>query len=107
MRVAIVGAGIAGLVAADRLHGEHEITLFEAAAHAGGHTLTSEIEIGGRTHAVDAGFVVYNEHTYPNFVLRRGSHPTQLLLAKPEALIGSPPHSPDPRRPRAGAADWP
>jgi len=67
MRIAIVGAGIAGNVAARLLHRAHDITVFEAAAHAGGHSHTHEIEQAGRRLAVDTGFIVYNERTYPRF----------------------------------------
>jgi predicted NAD/FAD-binding protein len=67
MKVAIIGAGIAGNVAAHRLHRAHEITVFEAAAHAGGHSDTHEVEVAGRSLAVDTGFIVYNERTYPRF----------------------------------------
>ena len=68
MKLAIVGTGISGLVCAHLLHEEHEVTLFEAGGHVGGHTLTSRIERDGREHWVDAGFIVYNEVNYPNFV---------------------------------------
>ena len=67
MKIAIVGAGIAGNVAASRLAGAHEITVFEAASHAGGHSHTHDVEIAGRRVAVDTGFIVYNERTYPRF----------------------------------------
>jgi uncharacterized protein len=67
MRIAVIGAGIAGNVAAARLHPAHEITVFEAAPHVGGHTHTHDIEIAGRHVAVDTGFIVYNERTYPRF----------------------------------------
>jgi len=67
VKVAIVGAGIAGNVAAARLHGAHEITVFEAASHVGGHSHTHDIEVVGRRVAVDTGFIVYNERTYPRF----------------------------------------
>ncbi len=67
MRVAVIGAGIAGNVAAARLHPVHEVTVFEAQAHVGGHTHTHEIEVAGRHVAVDTGFIVYNERTYPRF----------------------------------------
>lgn len=67
MRVAIVGAGIAGNVVARRLHAAHEITVFEADTHAGGHSHTHEIEVAGRSLAVDTGFIVFNERTYPRF----------------------------------------
>jgi predicted NAD/FAD-binding protein len=65
LRVAIVGSGISGLTAAHLLHEDHEITLFEAGDHVGGHARTVRVEIGGREHDVDTGFVVYNETTYP------------------------------------------
>lgn len=67
MKVAIVGAGIAGNVAASLLHGAHEVTVFEAASHVGGHSHTHDIEVAGRRVAVDTGFIVYNERTYPRF----------------------------------------
>lgn len=68
MKIAIIGTGISGLVAARELAGEHELTLYEAGSHVGGHTLTSDVRLDGHTFAVDAGFVVYNEVNYPNFV---------------------------------------
>ena len=67
MRVAIIGAGISGLLCARLLHDEHDVTLFEAADHIGGHTHTVPVERGGRRYHVDTGFIVYNERTYPNF----------------------------------------
>ncbi len=67
MKIGIVGAGVSGLIAADRLHSHHEVTLLEAGPYAGGHTNTVEIEIDGQTLPVDTGFIVFNEHTYPNF----------------------------------------
>jgi len=68
MRIAIVGSGIAGSVAAWHLYREHDITLFEAERRAGGHTHTRVLEQDGRAYAVDSGFIVYNDWTYPNFV---------------------------------------
>ena len=68
MKIAIVGSGIAGNVAAYHLHREHDITVFEAASHVGGHTHTHEIEHEGRPVAVDTGFIVCNDRTYPNFL---------------------------------------
>lgn len=81
-KIAIVGSGISGLVAARHLHEEHEITVFEAARQIGGHTHTVTVDAGevGGVRArgtrrgelppveVDMGFIVYNERTYPNFV---------------------------------------
>jgi predicted NAD/FAD-binding protein len=67
MRVAIVGAGISGLVVAHLLHSEHQITVFEAAAYAGGHTNTVRVDTAHETHHVDTGFIVFNDRNYPNF----------------------------------------
>jgi predicted NAD/FAD-binding protein len=67
MRIAIVGAGISGLVAARLLHEKHEISVFEEADWIGGHAHTVDVEVGGERHAVDMGFIVYNERNYPHF----------------------------------------
>ncbi|HST56760.1 MAG TPA: FAD-dependent oxidoreductase [Solirubrobacteraceae bacterium] len=67
MRIAIVGAGVSGLVAAHLLHREHQITLYEAAAYAGGHTNTVRVDTERHTYHVDTGFIVMNDRTYPNF----------------------------------------
>ena len=68
MRIAIIGTGIAGNVAARELCREHDITVFEAGNHVGGHTHTHDIVIGDRHHAIDTGFIVFNDWTYPNFI---------------------------------------
>ena len=68
MKIAIVGSGIAGNVAAYHLCREHEVTVFEAADHAGGHTHTHEIEHEGQPVAVDTGFIVCNDRTYTRFL---------------------------------------
>ena len=67
MRIAIVGAGISGLLVAHLLHREHEITVFEAAEHAGGHTNTIRVDTPYETHHVDTGFIVFNDRNYPTF----------------------------------------
>jgi uncharacterized protein len=67
MRIAIVGAGVSGLVAAHLLHREHEITVFEAGSYAGGHTNTVRVDTAGETHHVDTGFIVFNDRNYPSF----------------------------------------
>jgi len=69
MRIAIVGAGIAGMTAAYRLHQQgHEITVYEANNYYGGHTATIDIEHHGQHWAIDTGFIVFNDWTYPNFI---------------------------------------
>jgi predicted NAD/FAD-binding protein len=68
MRIAIVGTGISGLVAAHYLAPDHDLTIYEAQSHIGGHTLTSEIDWEGRAYHIDAGFIVFNEVNYPNLV---------------------------------------
>ena len=68
MRIAVIGSGISGLTVAAGLAGRHEITVFEASDWVGGHTHTVDIEQDGRTLAVDTGFIVFNDWTYPNFV---------------------------------------
>jgi predicted NAD/FAD-binding protein len=67
MRIAIVGTGVSGLVAAHRLHREHEITVFEANSYIGGLTHTLDIEDGETTIPIDTGFIVFNEKNYPRF----------------------------------------
>lgn len=65
-RIAVVGGGIAGLGAAWLLSRRHRVTLFEAGSYVGGHTNTVDVEIGGVSHPVDTGFLVFNRRTYPN-----------------------------------------
>jgi uncharacterized protein len=67
MRIAIVGTGISGLVAAHRLRREHEITVYEASERIGGHTNTVPVEAPDGTHWVDTGFIVFNDRNYPQF----------------------------------------
>lgn len=66
MRIAVVGAGIAGLGAAWLLKGRHEVTIFERNGRLGGHSNTIEVDSGGAALGVDTGFVVYNERNYPH-----------------------------------------
>jgi predicted NAD/FAD-binding protein len=68
MKIAIIGTGIAGNVAAYQLAREHDITVYEADDRIGGHTHTVDVEQAGERWAVDTGFIVYNERTYPKFV---------------------------------------
>lgn len=66
-RVAVVGAGVAGISAAYHLRGAAEVTLFDAADRVGGHANTIEIQENGATVGLDTAFVVYNEAHYPTF----------------------------------------
>lgn len=67
-RIAVVGTGIAGMVAARLLSRDHEVTVFESAGRIGGHTNTIEVRDGSELLPIDTGFIVFNERTYPNFV---------------------------------------
>ncbi|MBA3696575.1 MAG: FAD-dependent oxidoreductase [Methylotenera sp.] len=68
MKIAIIGSGIAGNTLAYHLYQDHEITVFEANSHIGGHTHTHEVIHEGKTTLVDTGFIVFNDRTYPNFI---------------------------------------
>lgn len=68
LKIAIVGSGVAGLTAAYKLHRQHDITVFEADARLGGHTATVDVTVDGRRHAIDTGFIVFNDWTYPRFI---------------------------------------
>ena len=68
MKIAIIGSGIAGLTCAYLLARRHDITVFEADARVGGHTHTVPVTVDGREYAVDTGFIVFNDWTYPNFI---------------------------------------
>ena len=86
MRIAIVGAGVSGLVAAHLLHREHEIVVYEAASYAGGHTNTIRVDTAYETHHVDTGFVVMNDRNYPTFTrlldrLRVARQPTHMSFS--------------------------
>lgn len=67
MKIAIIGAGISGLVAANKLSAQHEVTLFEASERLGGHTATKSIRLDGQQYEIDTGFIVFNDKTYPQF----------------------------------------
>ncbi|MGH8252841.1 MAG: NAD(P)/FAD-dependent oxidoreductase [Steroidobacteraceae bacterium] len=67
MKIAVIGAGITGNVVARGLYRRHDVSVFEASDHIGGHSHTHQVEVGGRTLSVDTGFIVYNDATYPRF----------------------------------------
>lgn len=86
MKIAIVGTGIAGNVAAYKLRQDHEITVFEAGNYIGGHTNTVDVFENGRRFAVDTGFIVFNDHTYPNFIrllddIGQASQPSEMSFS--------------------------
>jgi predicted NAD/FAD-binding protein len=67
MRIAIIGSGISGLTSAYLLNEDHEVVVYEANDYIGGHTNTVDVSLNGQQYAVDTGFIVFNEKTYPNF----------------------------------------
>ncbi|AHY43192.1 NAD(P)/FAD-dependent oxidoreductase [Stutzerimonas decontaminans] len=68
MKIAIIGSGISGLTCAHLLSRQHQVTVFESASWIGGHTHTVDFHLHGRDYAVDTGFIVFNDWTYPNFI---------------------------------------
>lgn len=66
--IAIIGTGISGLTAAYYLQPHHNISVFEKDSRLGGHTATKDIEHNGKPYAIDTGFIVFNDWTYPNFI---------------------------------------
>ncbi len=68
MNIAIVGSGISGLTAAYLLQRDHAVTVFESEERIGGHTATVDVSVDGRDYAIDTGFIVFNDWTYPNFI---------------------------------------
>ena len=93
MKIAIIGGGIAGNVVAHHLHQAHDITVFESAAHIGGHTHTHDVELGGERHQIDTGFIVFNDWTYPNFIallneLEVASQPSAMSFSVRNELSG-------------------
>lgn len=92
-KIAIVGTGISGLVCAHLLHEDHEIAVFEANDYVGGHTHTIEVDVQGKTYAVDTGFIVFTEPKYPNFVrllqrLKVASQPAPMSFSVRDEATG-------------------
>jgi predicted NAD/FAD-binding protein len=67
MRIAIIGAGVSGLVCAHLLHRDHELVVFEASDRAGGHANTVHVETDTGAYDLDTGFIVFNDRNYPGF----------------------------------------
>ena len=86
MKIAIIGSGIAGNVAAYKLRDAHDITVFESGSYVGGHTNTVDVYEDDRSIAVDTGFIVFNDRTYPNFIrlldeIGQSSQPSQMSFS--------------------------
>lgn len=67
-RIAIIGAGVSGLTAAYLLSKKHQVSVFEKSANIGGHTATVDVEVDKKWYAIDTGFIVFNNKTYPNYL---------------------------------------
>ncbi|MBC9249622.1 FAD-dependent oxidoreductase [Pseudomonas alcaligenes] len=94
MKIAIVGSGIAGLTSAYLLNRQHDIQVFEAGDWIGGHTHTVDVEVQGRSYAIDTGFIVFNDWTYPNFIrlldqLGVASQPTEMSFSVHDPASGA------------------
>ncbi|MEI2627617.1 NAD(P)/FAD-dependent oxidoreductase [Erwinia aphidicola] len=86
MRVAIIGSGISGLSCAWKLAARAEVHLYEAGPTLGGHTATVDVELADKRWAIDTGFIVYNDRTYPRFLallaeLGLESQPTEMSFS--------------------------
>lgn len=93
MKIAIIGSGIAGLTSAYLLNRSHDITLFEAESWVGGHTHTAPVKLNGQDYAIDTGFIVFNDWTYPNFIklmeqLGVASQPTEMSFSVSDPQSG-------------------
>ncbi len=77
-KIAVIGSGISGLVSALLLSKKYDVSLFEANDRIGGHTQTVDVTVSGAHYAIDTGFIVFNQKTYPLFcqLLRQYQIPT-------------------------------
>ena len=66
--IAIIGTGISGLTCAHHLAPNHDLTIYESEDYVGGHTHTVQVEKEGEVSDIDTGFIVFNDHTYPEFI---------------------------------------
>jgi predicted NAD/FAD-binding protein len=93
MKVAVIGSGISGMACAHYLQDACDVHLLEAGSRIGGHTATADVMLGGRRYAVDTGFIVYNDWTYPNFIalmdkLGVANKPTQMSFSLSDKSSG-------------------
>ena len=74
--IAIIGSGVSGLTCAHYLATQFDVTVFEASDYIGGHVNTIDVTLQDgkkakrstvEKSAIDTGFIVFNERTYPNF----------------------------------------
>lgn len=93
MKIAVIGSGISGLATAYYLHRDHEVHVIESDSRVGGHTATVDVAMGGRRFAIDTGFIVFNDWTYPNFIalmdeLGISSRPTEMSFSLSDKQSG-------------------
>lgn len=91
--IAVIGTGISGLTCAHLLSRQHKVTVFEANDYIGGHTATVDVEVAGKQYAIDTGFIVFNDRTYPRFEklmaqLNVKSMPTEMSFSVNNAITG-------------------
>jgi hypothetical protein len=91
--IAIVGTGISGLTCGHLLSESHKVTVFEANDYIGGHTATVDIQYQGQDYAIDTGFIVFNDRTYPRFErllarLKVKTLPTEMSFSVHNTLTG-------------------
>ena len=85
-RIAIIGTGISGLTSAYLLNKHNDIKVYEANDYIGGHTATKNVVVNDTEYAIDTGFIVYNDWTYPNFIklmqtLNVATQPTEMSFS--------------------------
>ena len=93
MKIAVIGSGISGLSCAHYLSADHEVSVFESGKRVGGHTATVDVQLGTRRYAIDTGFIVFNDWTYPNFIalmdeLGVPSKPTDMGFSVSDPISG-------------------
>ncbi len=67
-KIAIIGSGISGLIAANELTKKYQVDLYEKNSYLGGHTHTHRLKEDKKNFFLDSGFIVFNKKTYPNFL---------------------------------------
>ena len=86
-RVAVIGSGVAGLTAAYILQRQFDVVLYEADNRLGGHAHTHDVATPDRgVAAIDTGFIVHNERTYPHLLrlydeLSIATEPTEMSMS--------------------------